>query len=518
LPQVASDTKTHAYRASHLARPLPAHGLAPATPFESLLDDGAQAAPAPAAQPATDDMTRASGQQPAQPADKTTGVKAATTASPTNTDASKAVKTGLSQITVVTASETKATTSLKTTPDTIGAEQTAGSDTPKPASDAQPVTGPTSIDLVAAPASAPTQTITTGNAVAAVLPTTSTPATAPGTGPAVAPINAAIVAAPAVNLGATTAASKATLDPTAAAKAAPDVAVAPKATPDAVAVSKAPLDTGAQTPTPDIVAAAKTTPDAAPTPKLTLDIGAAPQADAAQSADATTLAPKTVLNADGKPAANDTDKDAVTVARNELLVNSHRATPADALAVAAADPNSAAAATSPDAAQSIAVTAPPNAAAAPPASPAPAAPPIPSAVAIPIAGLPVEIAGKAMAGMNRFEIRLDPPELGRIEVRLDVDEDGSVTSRVLVDRADTLDLLRRDANGLERALQDAGLKTADNGLQFSLRDQSMNQGQANGGSDSARLVVKDDAPATIDTPQPTYSRLATRVGGLDIRV
>lgn len=63
--------------------------------------------------------------------------------------------------------------------------------------------------------------------------------------------------------------------------------------------------------------------------------------------------------------------------------------------------------------------------------------------------------GRRSRGKNRFEIRLDPPELGRIEVRIDVDHDGNVTSRLTVDRADTYDLLRRDATDLERALQDA---------------------------------------------------------------
>ena len=50
-----------------------------------------------------------------------------------------------------------------------------------------------------------------------------------------------------------------------------------------------------------------------------------------------------------------------------------------------------------------------------------------------------------MAGKNRFESRLDPPELGRIEVRLDVDRDGNVTPRLTVDRADTFEFRRRDA-------------------------------------------------------------------------
>src|SRR6185312_9238740 len=91
--------------------------------------------------------------------------------------------------------------------------------------------------------------------------------------------------------------------------------------------------------------------------------------------------------------------------------------------------------------------------------------------AVPVAGLAVEIVSRSQEGLRRFEIRLDPPELGRIDVRLDVDTAGKVTSRLTVERADTLDLLRRDAPQLERALQHAGLNT-EGGLEFSLRDQN----------------------------------------------
>ena len=105
----------------------------------------------------------------------------------------------------------------------------------------------------------------------------------------------------------------------------------------------------------------------------------------------------------------------------------------------------------------------------------------PTPVAVPIAGLAVEIASHALGGKNRFEIRLDPPELGRIDVRLDVDRDGKVTSRLVVDRPETLDILRRDAPALERSLQQAGLKTADDALQFSLRDQ--------GAAPAARILI-----------------------------
>ena len=140
--------------------------------------------------------------------------------------------------------------------------------------------------------------------------------------------------------------------------------------------------------------------------------------------------------------------------------------------------------------------------------------------AIPIAGLAVEIAARAQAGKNRFEIRLDPPELGRVDIRLEVDRQGNVTSRLMVERTETLDLLRREAPQLERALQNAGLKTGDNGMQFSLRDQGFAQNQNGGGdrmANAARIVVPDEDMAAGETPR-SYSRLFGSSGGIDIRV
>jgi len=137
---------------------------------------------------------------------------------------------------------------------------------------------------------------------------------------------------------------------------------------------------------------------------------------------------------------------------------------------------------------------------------------------VPIAGLAVEIAARAQAGQNRFEIRLDPPELGRIDVRLDIDSSGQVTSRLVVERADTLEHLRRDAAGLERALQDAGLKTGENSLQFSLRDQGFAGRDDNSQSGAAaQLLVPDPNLPPVDIPANAY-RSMTRAGGVDIRV
>jgi len=40
---------------------------------------------------------------------------------------------------------------------------------------------------------------------------------------------------------------------------------------------------------------------------------------------------------------------------------------------------------------------------------------------VPLSGLALEIAVSARSGKSRFEIRLDPADLGRIDVRIDVD-------------------------------------------------------------------------------------------------
>jgi flagellar hook-length control protein FliK len=142
------------------------------------------------------------------------------------------------------------------------------------------------------------------------------------------------------------------------------------------------------------------------------------------------------------------------------------------------------------------------------------------ATAVPITGLAIEIAARAQAGSNRFDIRLDPPELGRIDVRLDVDRSGQVTTRLVVEKSETLDLLRRDAPELERALQQAGLKTGDNGLQFALRDHTAG-GQDSGEnwrSNAAKLVVSDPEMTAAETAAAGYGRSLRLGTGIDIRV
>jgi flagellar hook-length control protein FliK len=143
-----------------------------------------------------------------------------------------------------------------------------------------------------------------------------------------------------------------------------------------------------------------------------------------------------------------------------------------------------------------------------------------ASAAVPLSGLAVQIAVTARSGSSRFEIRLDPADLGRIDVRLDVDRQGKVTSHLTVEKPETLAMLRQDAPQLQRALQDAGLKTGDGGLQFSLRDQS-SQGQNphdDSGRNAQRLIVTEDDIVPAVAAGRSYGRIFGSSGGLDIKV
>lgn len=105
----------------------------------------------------------------------------------------------------------------------------------------------------------------------------------------------------------------------------------------------------------------------------------------------------------------------------------------------------------------------------------------------PLSAVPVTLGMKAMGGASRFDIRLDPAELGRIAVSLDIDDEGTVKARLVVDRVETLQLLQRDARTLERAFEQAGLKPSEDGIDLSLRDDGdRHAGRDEGGAEEDR--------------------------------
>jgi flagellar hook-length control protein FliK len=134
--------------------------------------------------------------------------------------------------------------------------------------------------------------------------------------------------------------------------------------------------------------------------------------------------------------------------------------------------------------------------------------------------LAVDIAARSLSGAKQFDIRLDPPELGRVEVRLSIDATGKASAHLSADQPQTLTLLQKDAPALTRALRDAGLNVAQNGLNFSLRQQSSDAGAGN--NSHARGSGRSfTLTATTSADAATSAGAAYRApadGRLDIRV
>ncbi len=141
---------------------------------------------------------------------------------------------------------------------------------------------------------------------------------------------------------------------------------------------------------------------------------------------------------------------------------------------------------------------------------------------VPVHALAVTIAARASSGATRFDIRLDPAELGRIDVQLTVDREGRVKSKLVVEKQETLDLLQRDQRNLERALSQAGVQTSENSLEFSLKDQGSQNSrdrQPESAAHQRQVVIEDpETVAALQASAVTYARAAALRGGVDIRI
>ena len=131
----------------------------------------------------------------------------------------------------------------------------------------------------------------------------------------------------------------------------------------------------------------------------------------------------------------------------------------------------------------------------------------------------VQIRRAVTLGNDRINIRLSPAELGQVQVRLEVAEDGHVRALISAERAETLDLMQRDPRGLERALQDAGLKTDGDSLSFSLQDGGDGQSEGPGDDTASSPAAREDGPTgeapSLDTQ---ILRWSAGDGRLDIQV
>ena len=146
----------------------------------------------------------------------------------------------------------------------------------------------------------------------------------------------------------------------------------------------------------------------------------------------------------------------------------------------------------------------------------------PQSLPVPVDQFAVHVARAAAGGADHISIKLKPASLGQVEVKLEVTHDGRIAAVVTAERPETLDMLQRDARALERALQEAGLKTDANSLQFNLRGENgFGSGSDGMNTPGAAAESADAGPvleAAAELVAGIYQNSRASIGGVDIRV
>ena len=133
--------------------------------------------------------------------------------------------------------------------------------------------------------------------------------------------------------------------------------------------------------------------------------------------------------------------------------------------------------------------------------------------------LAFELVRQVNDGNTRFQMRLDPPELGRIDVKLDIDNTGQINARLVVEKSETLDLMQRDQRALERALQQAGLDSSKTNLEFSLKQNPFSGGQQGRDDSGQQFSLSGTATGDVEeAPPPTINlyRASLTASGVNI--
>jgi hypothetical protein len=120
------------------------------------------------------------------------------------------------------------------------------------------------------------------------------------------------------------------------------------------------------------------------------------------------------------------------------------------------------------------------------------------------------------AGLGRVHIALEPEALGRLEIRLDFQRDGRLAAVILADNADTLRLLRQEAQSLEQSLANAGVKADGGSLSFGLRSDNGSAGSEREQPQGANRGGRDDRGSDERAPPAAAAWQPSPSGRLDI--
>ena len=137
----------------------------------------------------------------------------------------------------------------------------------------------------------------------------------------------------------------------------------------------------------------------------------------------------------------------------------------------------------------------------------------------PVEQVALQVVRAAGQQIDHLQLTLEPADLGRVDIRLEFGPDNRLALAVVADRPETLDLLQRDVRALERALQDAGLKTDPDSLSFNLRGEGRNDRDGTRSPAPAPAAIElDPIEAELQPAQAIQAYRPAASGSLDIRI
>lgn len=81
----------------------------------------------------------------------------------------------------------------------------------------------------------------------------------------------------------------------------------------------------------------------------------------------------------------------------------------------------------------------------------------------------VNITKSAVKGVDKIDIQLKPEDLGHVQIKLHIAKDGKLQAEIIASRQETLNILQRDVDSLQKAFNDAGFDTDGSSFNFSFR-------------------------------------------------
>ncbi len=141
-----------------------------------------------------------------------------------------------------------------------------------------------------------------------------------------------------------------------------------------------------------------------------------------------------------------------------------------------------------------------------------------------LAALSAQMARRLDDGITRFELELNPSELGRVDVRLEVDASGGIRAAFTFERPSSASELGRRADELQKSLESAGFNLSG-GLSFDVagdRSHSRHSTWAEAREDRAHSPAAPEPDLSLETSTHIADALAGRRppsrSGVDIRI